>query len=719
MSMINLSQTQATLSGGTYTQVNNSGGNHTHVNNISQKGPWDMLQAAAAPSAFHDSDSDNASRCHPNTRVAVINELRDFALRRGDTGYAKIVWMNGAAGAGKSAIARSLCEELSVTNVLLASFFFKRTDGSRNNHASLVATITYQIYGSVPPQYRPLILGVIEHDPLVFNRSVEAQFQALILTPLHDLFESGYFASTGKCLIVIDGLDECSTVRGQIDILKAIQKMSQRADFPFIFLIASRPEREIRGFFRSPGIVPLLYQLELNDTYEPDDDIERFLREKLQDARETHQFKNSIPREWPSNESIQALLQKSSGQFIYASVVIKYVTSNRRPPHKCLDAVLELHPPKGDLPFAELDALYSHIFSCVEDIDAVRLIIGCTIPDEWDNFPIEWLALTEGLDPDDYFAALSDLSSVLSIQRSGKEHYIHILHKSLPDYLCNLARSGKYYIDTDHVLSKRAGKCLRYIQDVRCTPKRRALNLVLIFFSRHMGQLINNIQLSHEDLMSFSLDKCHNTISSPDTRLEENAESFLHIIRHFFVIFLDHLCTLAHTDYAYMYDHYLDEFRQLTNQHPNVYQWPYMTDFSHRADNILALETIRILSKPPTGSSPVTRLAVPVAFSWGKSDTQPMNLLHDAALKCLKLLEHEVNHSAADDTLRYLTWALPNAAFSSELEAACNPQKPFAYAATGDHVLSNLAQRVATAMQDYREKFAKPQISGDFSSDED
>ncbi|KAF5310977.1 hypothetical protein D9619_008270 [Psilocybe cf. subviscida] len=263
--MINVPNSQAIFSGGTYTQVNN-------IHHQQQQIPWDTLQAAAAPSAFHDSgDYFDAPRCDPNTLAAVMNQLRDFALRQGDMESAKILWLTGAAGAGKSAIARSLCEECTATDSLLASFFFNRSDPSRNNQKAFVATIAYQVYGSIPPEYQSLVLKVIERDPLVFTRSVNAQFHALIVAPLRELFENGYFNTIGKRLIVVDGLDECSTPRAQTNILTMIQKVSQRTDFPFIFLISSRPENEIQAFFSTPSIAPLLQRIDLNDFYDPDD----------------------------------------------------------------------------------------------------------------------------------------------------------------------------------------------------------------------------------------------------------------------------------------------------------------------------------------------------------------------------------------------------------------------------------------------------------------
>jgi hypothetical protein len=77
----------------------------------------------------------------------------------------------------------------------------------------------------------------------------------------------------------------------------------------------------------------------------------------------------------------------------------------------------------------------------------------------------------------------------------------------------------------------------------------------------------------------------------------------------------------------------------------------------------------------------------------------PGRLIHDAALQCFQSLKHDVNHSSVAATLRYLTCVLPYAALSSDLEAACNPQEPFAYATTEDPAISDLVQEVGIAIK--------------------
>lgn len=85
-------------------------------------------------------------KCHPDTRVAVRDKIEKWALRKDpDTNEASIMWLSGAAGAGKSAIAQSMAEDFHSRGLLAASFFFGRSDSTRNHARSLVSTIVYQL----------------------------------------------------------------------------------------------------------------------------------------------------------------------------------------------------------------------------------------------------------------------------------------------------------------------------------------------------------------------------------------------------------------------------------------------------------------------------------------------------------------------------------------------------------------------------------------------
>ncbi|KAF8956881.1 hypothetical protein BDZ97DRAFT_144265 [Flammula alnicola] len=354
-----------------------------------------------------------------------------------------IMWLHGAAGAGKSAIAQSIAELCIKSKLSIASYFFFRTDPTRNSVQSLIATLAYQLALTFPDTQH-LIAQAIDRDPLVFERSFESQLSSLIIEPLREI------QSLSDCsnnvappfLIIIDGLDECNGRDVQTNIIYALSEALRDQDLPVLFLVASRPEQHLTMAFNSYKVTDLTVRLPLDDTYLADEDIRRFLDDKFTEIKNSHPFKDLIDPSWPPAEAIQNIIEKSSGQFIYASVVIGFVTSSRHHPTQRLEVIRGIRPPRLDTPFAQLDALYIHIFSCVDDIDIALLVLSyCILSGISSTSHIErFLALATG----DTRIALADLTSVVAVSISND---IRFLHASLPDFLLDPARSQEYYID--------------------------------------------------------------------------------------------------------------------------------------------------------------------------------------------------------------------------------------------------------------------------------
>ncbi|KDR67167.1 hypothetical protein GALMADRAFT_19575, partial [Galerina marginata CBS 339.88] len=276
--------------------------------------------------AFHNSsDVYDPPKCHPNTRVAVLDKI--MAWIRGldpETRDALIMWLYGPAGCGKSAIARSIAELCYEEGILVASYFFSRSDPTRNHARSLITTIAYQ--ASIRfPDIRDHIVQTIDLDPFIFTRSLDAQILALIIEPLQERIEAGFFdVITAPRIVIIDGLDECDNRESQVKILTTVSRALQQHHLPLIFLIASRPEHDIRHSFDLGYLKEITTRLALNDDYLPSDDIRLFLQDKFTEIKETHPFKVQMPLTWPADQDLQELVRKSSGQFIYASTVVKF-----------------------------------------------------------------------------------------------------------------------------------------------------------------------------------------------------------------------------------------------------------------------------------------------------------------------------------------------------------------------------------------------------------
>ena len=378
-----------------------------------------------------------------------------------------IIWVYGPAGAGKSAIAQTIAEMCEQEMILLASFFFSRNDPSRSNVNSLIATLAYQITLNLP-DVRDAILSAIEHDPLIFSKSFAVQVETLIVAPLQPLAEAGFFNDfASRRLVIIDGIDECSDPRVQKNILEVLAN-AQRHRLPLVFLIASRPEQHISLTFNTGLLLDTTSRLALDDSYLPDKDIELFLTDKFQEIKSTHRLRAYIPSQWPLPYVLEQLVRKSSGQFIYASTVIRYVSSIRHRPMDRLDIILGLRPPQRDLPFAELDALYTHILACVEDTERVLEILSVVFFCDYESTPIhEWNLMAPiieeflCLQPGDVELYLGELNSLVNLEPDKK---IRVLHASLTDFFVDPTRSKTFWINRQARHTAFARRCFQVLQ---------------------------------------------------------------------------------------------------------------------------------------------------------------------------------------------------------------------------------------------------------------
>ncbi|KDR83290.1 hypothetical protein GALMADRAFT_16197, partial [Galerina marginata CBS 339.88] len=323
-----------------------------------------LLLEAASPGAFHNSrERFDPPKCYPDTREAVLTEIMDWII--GKVGWDRYVkWLYGPAGAGKSAIAQTIAEMCYNNRTLLASFFFSRSDPKRNNVGPLAASLAYQITVNIP-EAKDVISWIVESDPAIFHRSFRVQFNALIVEPLMQIYQEGSISVPIPYLVVIDGLDECIDANEQRHILETISDALSRSKgtIHLIFLISSRAERDITLTFSTSAFEGVTSRIALDDTYQSRDDIQRYLGFSFSEMKKTHLQKAHVPSTWPSDEAISVLVKKSSGQFIYAATVVRYIRSSRYNPVASLEIILGLRPTRNDVPFAELDALYRNILS--------------------------------------------------------------------------------------------------------------------------------------------------------------------------------------------------------------------------------------------------------------------------------------------------------------------------------------------------------------------
>jgi hypothetical protein len=431
------------------------------------------LQQHIAPGAFHNSDERyDPPKCHPHTRRAVLKKITDWV--KDANKVALFLWLYGPAGAGKSAIAQTIAELLEKAGLLAAAFFFSRNAAGRNDKAALVATLVYQLVTSIP-EIRVHVLEALK-DLALFSRSIEAQVHALIVKPLNAVANDETLAPillSRPRLIILDGLDECRTTSAQTQILDALSAAVKDLDIPLCFLIASRPEYDIRQAFNDyNGLASLSSSVALDDTYQPDRDIEVFLQSTFDEIKRQHPSRAYLPASWPSSEDIQWLVKKSSGQFIFASTVAKYVNSHRHWPPDRLKIILGQSNPGQETPFAELDALYRLILSSVADIEKVMDVLAVLIQPfdtspyaRWTNTP----TMCERFlfyRPGEIHTILSDIHSIIFVPAPGScFEELKVFHASLSDFLLDRSRSMDLFLDQGIAYAKFTSLVVRHLNN--------------------------------------------------------------------------------------------------------------------------------------------------------------------------------------------------------------------------------------------------------------
>lgn len=368
---------------------------------------------------------------------------------------ASFFWLHGGAGAGKSALAQSLAEQLKEAGNLGASFFFFSIEVSRNNGDRLIPTVIYQLTRA-NNAYEKKVIEQLKRNQDVFNRPRDQQMKTLFTEPMLALHAEGEDASKFPRLIVIDGLDECKDTETQCDILSIIAQTVLAVPYPFRFLVASRPEGHINRTFENNRYIKQLpvQKYDLSKDSDASKDIRTFLDQEFAKLCENHPIGPYLKQsEWPSEKDLVVLIDRSSGHFVYPATVVRYMESPKHRPDDRLEIVLGLTPrgPK-DQPFSQLDALYMLILRDVEESKFIHIkrafSILYLISEKVGYFSIyrsgssriiqDMLILRPG-DLDLLFDPLRSL-----VAQESEEENLHVFHKTLFDFLLDDERSQNF-----------------------------------------------------------------------------------------------------------------------------------------------------------------------------------------------------------------------------------------------------------------------------------
>ncbi|KAF8993172.1 hypothetical protein BDQ17DRAFT_1368613 [Cyathus striatus] len=437
----------------------------------------------------------------------------------------KMVWMSGPAGAGKSSIAQTVAERCHEENKLVSSFFFSRTatGTGRDDGTKFVPTIAYQMTASIP-SVKNLVLGVIEENEAILTYTMEDQIRDLVMRPLKKAIELCYQSCLSiPHVVIIDGLDECSKPKIQSRIVKMIASVLLEPSVHLRFLIASRTELEIRTTFDEPLVRQFCNKVVLDNHYNPDKDIETFLLSEFATVKRAHVLFSTLSKEpnWPSEKNLRTLVKRSSGQFIYAATVIKYIKDNRDDPRERLKTIIAIR--QGETtPYSDLDALYTHVLTVAvlkgDGYDNILIIFQILIYIYNSNLSrVPIMAEFCGVTDSRLRLRMGDLHSLVYVP--VKDAYIdqgsvRFFHASFKDYLTDKSRSKAFFTSKKKAHKALENCCLTRILECPAPSKlldfESTLGYAYSYFLRHLSGSNYNKKLLKQFLVHN--DKCTITL---------------------------------------------------------------------------------------------------------------------------------------------------------------------------------------------------------------
>jgi hypothetical protein len=289
----------------------------------------------------------------------------------------------------------------------------------------------------------------MELDPTLHTKSMDVQLQTLIVNAFQYLSPP----PPHSYLVIIDGLDECHDKATQQSILRLLCDMIKVHKLPLRFLIGSRPESHIRASFDQDSLYTITHRVVLDETFNPGRDIRVFLKDGFAKISSQNPILPHVEKPWPSEGIIDLLVQRSSGQFIYAATVLKFVGADFSIPTKQLALVLKPDP----MAFSDLDQLYNQILSvypCTVNVVEVLGIISAShgdlaeaIEDIFEMEDGELKLVLRGLSSliKDGNKKRLNLNSSKGVISYVIPHFAH-WHASFSDYLFDSSRSGPFHV---------------------------------------------------------------------------------------------------------------------------------------------------------------------------------------------------------------------------------------------------------------------------------
>ncbi|RSL57417.1 hypothetical protein CEP51_014247 [Fusarium floridanum] len=256
----------------------------------------------------------------------------------------RVLSIQAKPGYGKSVLCGSIIQDLQQkakeknrgndgTTSAVAYYFFDKQRSIQDDNTVAIRSIIAQLIHQYQDRPDLVDLALILRD---FSTTGETTAS---IQDLRDLFALTLQA-IGDSALVFDGLDECADVDNFLEELEGITRLSKTR-----ILFSSRPSVNYKGFFQSCTRTVLLE----GDTNLQD--IETYLHSAIGRLIRSE----ALMLEDSAQNTVHSIAQKSRSMFLWASLMINYLSSEMMTQQDKIDAIREMSL------FPELDSLYTRI----------------------------------------------------------------------------------------------------------------------------------------------------------------------------------------------------------------------------------------------------------------------------------------------------------------------------------------------------------------------
>jgi AAA ATPase domain len=248
--------------------------------------------------------------CLPGTREKVIAEICNWVNQDSDD-TPRIFFLNGVAGAGKSAIAHEIAQRFDRLNRLGSSYCVDHALQAKHSANNIFSTIARDLV-DVDPERKALLWRVVgERRALRTTHVPREQFQKFILDTNHGQL------TVGPTVIVIDALDAIGNQESREGLLSVLGNEAGQLPPNFRIFVTGRAEPDILEALVGRQHV-LSMCVEDIDPKSTNDDISLYVQTQLGNIV-------ALERKWPNKVWCGLLVEKSEGSFQWAATACRFV----------------------------------------------------------------------------------------------------------------------------------------------------------------------------------------------------------------------------------------------------------------------------------------------------------------------------------------------------------------------------------------------------------